>query len=265
MRPELGSAADPAVDAPHSALAARAYRGARRAVERARDHDRQADSNLNVRTTLLTSALALGMLALATDAVARYKPPAFHDLAGASDLIVVGTIVRLSDSTFTLQIEEVLAGTWPDARVTALRHVDWTCSRRWRPYEVGQREIAFLRRLAVGAAGSSEAPFRTMSPGDEGEWEIRDGRVSVQGFRIPGGEVFNDGEHPGQWVSSDLVRDALRTYRQLYVFTPSPGGRYEIGRRVSGAAFAEFSARSFVHRYLVATTEDARAPREVTR
>lgn len=101
---------------------------------------------------------------------ALYAPPAFHQLATGSDLVVLGRIVSLSNDTFSLAIEEVLVGACPDTVLQVVRFKDWTCSRRWQPYAIGQREIAFLCR--------SGSRYRTNSPGAEGEWQVIDDHVT---------------------------------------------------------------------------------------
>src|SRR5262245_8547156 len=133
----------------------------------------------------VTCAVAVTVQVLAGPVYGKYGPPPFHVLAGAADLVVVGTIVGLSDSTFTLRIEETLAGSWSSRDVTALKHTDWTCSYRWKPYQLGQREIAFLTRVQPEEGHAAAATFRPMSDGDEGEGEIVGDRGSVQGFRRP--------------------------------------------------------------------------------
>lgn len=193
----------------------------------------------------------LAAFAAVTTAVADYSPPPFFVLAGRSDLIVVGTIVKVSPKTFTLRVEEVLAGSDRSKEIEVLKFEDWTCSVRWKPYKAGQREVAFFYELNGREAQKVGAKYRTMSAGDEGEWEIRGREISVQGFLIPGGRVFNQGEHPGQWLPSDIVLDAIRRFHRC--FSVSAGeNTWESKARLtcSAAELSIYRSRSPVHAYL---------------
>lgn len=201
-----------------------------------------------VRIALL--GLLLAVTAVAT-AVAEYLPPPFFVLAGSSDLIVVGTIVKVSPKTFTLRVEEVLSGSDRSKEIEVLRFEDWTCSVRWKPYEVGQREVAFLYELDEGKSRTRGAKYATMSSGDEGEWEILDRNISVQGFHVPGGHGFDQGEHPGQWLPLDIVLDAIRRFRHCFSVA-SGENRWASEARLlcSAAELAAYRSRSYIHAYL---------------
>jgi hypothetical protein len=114
--------------------------------------------------------LAAAAMLQSVPSAADYLPPTLLQLAAGSDLVVLGRIVALDKSTFTLYIEETLVGTAPDSRVRVSRFQDWACSTRWQPYAIGQREIVFLCR--------SEAGYRINSAGAEGEWPIAGDRVT---------------------------------------------------------------------------------------
>lgn len=200
-------------------------------------------------------ALALFVLlafAAASTAVAEYFPPPFFVLAGRSDLIVVGTIVKVSPKTFTLRVEEVLAGSDRSEEIEVIRFEDWTCSVRWKPYEVGQREVAFLYKLEEEEAHRTGATYGTMSGGDEGEWEILGREISVQGFQVPGGRDFYQGEHPGQWLQLNLVLDAIRRFRRCFSVVEG-ANEWESKARLNCSAteLATYRSQSQVHAYLV--------------
>jgi hypothetical protein len=76
--------------------------------------------------------LTAGLVAAAT-VTGFYVPPALYQLAGGSDLVVYGRITAVSDSTFTMSIDELLVGDWPDSLVGVARFRDWTCSHRREP------------------------------------------------------------------------------------------------------------------------------------
>jgi hypothetical protein len=125
----------------------------------------------------LIKLLAIAMVTImlhSSPCMALYAPPAFYQLAAGSDLVVLGRIVALDDSTFTLAVDDLLVGTSSDTLLRVARFEDWTCSSRWLPYAVGQREIAFLCRSGPG--------YRTNSAGAEGEWQIRGDKVTCAYF-----------------------------------------------------------------------------------
>lgn len=211
-----------------------------------------------MRVTL--SLLLMGaIVGITQSALAKYVPPQFFVLAGQSDAVVLGEITAVGDTTFALRPDEVLAGNAIGSSLMIVQFENWTCSHRWKPYAVGQREVAFLYELPPDRAHATGARYGLQSAGDEGEWEIRGDRISVQGYRVPGGIEFDDGEHPGQWLPLRAVLDALRTYRQCFSVSPHPlRYRWPIVRVLCDKpALDDFRARSSFHEYLTSTSLDA--------
>ncbi len=206
------------------------------------------------------AVLTMSLAAIASVALAKYVPPRFHDLAGVSDAVVLGTIVKVDAETFTLRPEAVVSGSVDPGDLVILRFQNWTCSHRWKPYAVGQREIAFLQALPANDRLRRQAGYRLRSSGDEAEWEISADRVSVQGFRVPGGVVHDEGEHPGQWLPLDNVLDALRSYRSCFSVRHDPAGKpweLEVQLVCDAASLQAFRRRSVVHEYLATTSLEA--------
>ena len=52
------------------------------------------------------------LLGICTHCLAKYAPPEFFDLVGTSDLVVIGTVDDFNESTFMLQISEILVGNY---------------------------------------------------------------------------------------------------------------------------------------------------------
>jgi hypothetical protein len=211
---------------------------------------------MRVTPSLLLMAAIVG---IGPSARAKYAPPRFFVLAGQSDAVVLGEITAVGDTTFTLRSDEVLAGSAIGSSLTIVQFKNWTCSHRWKPYAVGQREVAFLHELPPDQAHDAGARYVLESAGDEAEWEIRGDRISVQGFRVPGGIEFDEGELPGQWLPLRAVLDALRTYRQCFSVAPNPlRYRWPIVRVLcEKPALDNFRKRSTVHEYLTRTSLDA--------
>lgn len=204
--------------------------------------------------------LTAGPVGVGQLAVAKYVPPRFYDLAGQSAVVVLGEVVKVDSKTFTLRPDEVLAGSAVVVPLVIVRFQDWTCSHRWKPYAAGQHEVAFLDELPPDQARPTGARYRLRSAGDEAEWEIRGDQVSVQGFRVPGGVVYDEGEHPGQWLPLHAVLDALRTYRHCFSVSPAPSGdwwKHKVRVLCEGQAIEAFRGRSVVHEYLTKTSLEA--------
>jgi hypothetical protein len=132
------------------------------------------------------------LVGIARLAEARYMPPSFRDLAGASDVVVLGPIVKVDSKTFTLRVDEVHSGSAPGPELVIARFRNWPCSRRWKPDAVEQREVCFLHALSTEGARATGARYSLRSAGAEDEWEVEGDRVSVQGFRVPGGVIHDE-------------------------------------------------------------------------
>lgn len=102
-------------------------------------------------------------------AVSKYGPLSFSVMAMSADLVVYGEIVELSDTTFTLAVDELLAGeltpqVTKSKRLEVMRFRDWACARRWTNYAQGQEVVLFLKHERGG--------FRILSGGGEGEMPL---------------------------------------------------------------------------------------------
>ena len=114
------------------------------------------------------------LLSLPAGAAADYSPPALSDLVLASDAIVVGEIVALGPDTFTLEVDEVVAGNVASRRIEVQRFEDWTCAARWAAYAIGQRALLFLN--------ADGARWQIRSAGGEGEMPLVGDRVHVPSY-----------------------------------------------------------------------------------
>ena len=204
--------------------------------------------------------IRLFLLALFTFQIgfARYITIPFYRLAGTTELVVLGHIAEVREKTFILQIEDILAGSTSLPQIEIKKYTNWTCSARWQPYLVGQREIAFLEKPQSDSAEDVKSDFVLLGAGSEGEWQIIGDKVSAQGFRIPGTKSHSIGEHPGQLVSLTLMLDALRTYRSIFkVEVDREKGFWadpNIVQLVPKGMLNRFRKRSVIHKYLVSTT-----------
>ena len=158
-------------------------------------------------TAILATLLAICLPSLSS---AKYFPPLIFDLLGTSDLIVIGSISRVETKTFHLDVEEVLRGTAASRTLEIERFRNWTCSRRWQPYAVGQRVVAFLSR--------QEGPFRLRSAGAEGEFPISGDDVLIHGYSVPGPTGEISGRPFGRRLPLEHLRSAVRDLPTCYRF-----------------------------------------------
>lgn len=142
----------------------------------------------------------LGCLLLPAAAQAKYIPLELGDMLGSSDLVLTGTITRVGETTFELEIERLVAGEFKEPHIEVARFRDWACARRWAPYAVGQQVLLCLFR-AHGVDGKPKWAIR--SGGGEGEMPLREGYVYYRAANLP-----VDGE--GEWELDGTTVSATR-------------------------------------------------------
>ena len=184
---------------------------------------------------------------------AKYLPPPLYDLVGVSDLIVLGSISRVTPDTFFLEVEEVLKGSGQASVVEIERFRDWACSSRWQPYAKGQKVVAFLARR--------EGPYRLRSAGAEAEFPVR-GRYAVvpawsilQGLETHHG---HDNDLPDQaLISIDDLRALISGFSACFELRTADN-RFQRVEHVETICdedvLAEFRSRSGLHESLVRMT-----------
>ncbi|MEK7486528.1 MAG: hypothetical protein AABZ60_19565, partial [Planctomycetota bacterium] len=181
---------------------------------------------------------------------AKYAPPDFFDMVGASDFVFLGEIQEVRESTFVLKIEDILVGSYDGKTIEIQQFKDWTCARRWAPYQVGQRVIAFV--CAVEES-KHPVPFALRSAGDEGEFPVLGEYVHYNGY--PGVEnlPYEDFEEGRvQKVLLTEMLSAIREYSSCFrVITPKYGdGRITAIEKVgTEEQIQEYAKKSLVHQF----------------
>lgn len=209
-----------------------------------------------IRTLRIYALVAvIGVVGIPVDA--KYVPPKFFELAGASDLIVTGKIIELRENTFLLLIEKIVAGEYLGKTIEITKFQDWPCASRWKPYAINQREIAFLWRVPDKNKDEYPAPLALLSAGAEGEWEIIGKSVYSLGFRVPGFDASEETEHPGQELNIDVLMDAIKGFRKcfsvIYKTDSEDPWNPMIGVKCSGEEILAYKDKSVVHQYLAET------------
>jgi hypothetical protein len=202
--------------------------------------------------------IIIGLFLYSLPAHGRYRAPTLVDMVGNSDLVVLGVIESLTDKTYTLKIERVLAGKHLTPTITVARYRDWTCSRRWAPYAPSQRMVVFLNKRTD--AKQDEARYRTRSGGSEGEMPVANGQVYINHFALsrqaPVKDLVYGAPFFGFRLGLDTVIDAITRFGQCFELVTrrsSRGGRRVVRtrRRCPIAATRMYAERSPFHDALV--------------
>jgi hypothetical protein len=148
-----------------------------------------------------------------------YEPIPIDRLIGTADVIVLGNIIRLSDSTFSLQVVNLIAGNYDSTEIEIKQfHPDkFDGGSRIIPYKPGQSYLLFLKAV------KSVAPVKRwiiMGIGGEGEMPHADNYVYFPGRNV---EILNYGEFivfgnkiKIQRYSLDLFIASIKDYRKCF-------------------------------------------------
>lgn len=169
-----------------------------------------------------------------------YLPAQDFELALQADLVVEGTIAAVGARpegapeetvpTFTLRVDEVVAGTCEARTLVVEQFEDWMCAQRWAPYRAGQRGV-FHMRYRRDARGKvvDDAPLSVMGAGNEGECPILDGVAFREAFMssetiaAKRKSVLIDGHDVhGVPVRCEELRAAVRGLRACYRWDTTP-------------------------------------------
>lgn len=146
---------------------------------------------------------------------AKYAPLALHDLVGASDLIVIGSISQLNSKSFILEVSQVIAGDYDKGQIKVEKFKDWTCAARWCKYDKGQNVMLFLEK-----PDKNNSSFSIRSGGGEGEMPVVDEFVYYRGRSIDDipqeiYKVFGESLY-GQKISLEEFINSIQQYRKCF-------------------------------------------------
>ncbi len=217
--------------------------------------------------------VALAVLLLSGCAAASAQgfgvPLPLGELIATADAIVAGSISELGDATFTLEIEDALAGEIEAGTIEIGKFAAPVDNPRWADYAKGQRIVVFL------AKGPSEPPGHDRSPI---AWEIL-GRLGEGEIALEGGYAYFHRRYVAplppdyysfhgqtsylQRIELDTLSDAIRDYRTCFDWPEGAPG--EVRPRLSCALseLCAFSGRSPLHGFLVQETDTIRERRAV--
>lgn len=183
---------------------------------------------------------------------AKYAPPAFFDMVGASDFIFLGEIQEVRESTFILKINETLVGTYEGQEIEIQQFKDWTCSARWAPYQVGQKVIAFVNKHRT-----LPNSYALRSAGSEGEFPVDGESVYYRSYPQIENAIFEKLENGGgQKVLLADMLSAIKEYSSC--FRISSKDLYEriteIEKIGSEKHLENYAKKSLVHQLLISNT-----------
>jgi FKBP-type peptidyl-prolyl cis-trans isomerase len=189
---------------------------------------------------------------------AKYRPPAFYDLVGASDLIVFGEIQEVKEKTFVLQVLEKLMGFNCPSSIEIEKFKDWTCSQRWTPYQKGQKVVAFLTYHPNYQKQDIASPYQLRSAGCEGEFPVDGESVYALGMAISGIEYTTNSPYPGQKCALAELQDALKTYESCFQFKILEKEKArtveEFWQVAEESTLEIYRKKSLIHEFLVKST-----------
>lgn len=212
-----------------------------------------------------------------------YTAPEFFEMVGGAEIIVSGQITALAKDTYQLKVDRRLAGKYDSASIEIIRFNDWVCARRYAPYAVGQRLVAFINKDEYWSAIWKRDVYRVMSAGGEGEFPIEGDVVICRTVSQPNLAVSAGTHLPrAPKVPLDDLYSAIEGYRSLYSITlgrdqnrvdsnlllttkirrlcaQSPASRFPLRSRTASSSplgrLQAYANQSFLHRYLVNSTE----------
>lgn len=180
--------------------------------------------------SLLASFVAICMFPLPV--LGDYATTSFVELAGTSEKIAVGTIVKVDKDTFALKVEDLIVGSGRAGdTITVRRFHDWPCAWRWSVYEKGQKVLVFLNSNKEAGA------WDIRGAGCEGESPVVKKAVYAN-FFVPGravkfGKDRFGRSHQLNEVPYDQLRSAIVDFRATFRVTPAENpwrkdGKYSV-------------------------------------
>jgi hypothetical protein len=173
------------------------------------------------------------------------------ELIGNSDLIITGKIIEVSERNFNFKIDQVVKGDVEDESLTIMKFMDWTCAKRWIPYEIDQELLLFIRIHRV----PDTTIYTIRGAGDEGEMPIQDQNVYVfyddQSF--PAHTIWGRTKYGYEFNLSDFI-SAIHEALVCFHFIPKKESPYsgfeEIITNCTESDIEQIKDISESHRYI---------------
>lgn len=124
----------------------------------------------------------LSLLLAGFSAQAQYMKMDIWELAGTADLVLYGKISQAQQGLpkVTLEITEVIAGTFAEGTIDLDKFINTKFAKRWGKYIEGEMVVVFLKE--------ADGKYKIMGKGGEGEKLVMGEDIYLDGR---GGAVFN--------------------------------------------------------------------------
>lgn len=232
----------------------------------------------------LQLTIGLLVLASASPVTASYIPYRLFEMVGGAEVVVAGQITSLTETTYVLKLDRVVAGTHATETIEVRRFRDWPCAFRHAPYKVGQQVVACLVRDETLSRQLQRPIYCLMGAGCESEIPVVDDFAYLPDFsrgllpRASLGRNFLDDEV--KIPLPDLI-SAIEGHRALYRVTlgakwddrgyftaklerlpatqPSAGTPFRSRQPATSPRdrLRAYSQKSPLHQHLVDATEEA--------
>jgi hypothetical protein len=203
-----------------------------------------------MRRVFVLSALSILALLFPYQTDAAYRHMSRLEVIARAEVIVMGTVTQVDESTIDLKIDRQIVGSVATGQTIVVgKFHDWACAWRWGRYYVGEQLLMFLNPRDDGSG-----KYYILGAGDEGESPIHGDRADAYEHVLE--KVAWDDRDNGPFSRGTLaqVRAAIRDVRFAYVFTLAARPRHvpgdwrelvfdHIGRVTNRPAPGEFKKR----------------------
>lgn len=188
-----------------------------------------------------------------------HEPIPLDRLIGMAQLIVVGEVFEVRDTTYKLHVKLQLVGD-ASSEIEVLQFIPdrFEGAPRPAPYRTGQ---AFLLFLIKDEKHQMQKYWKILGAGGEGEMPVQDGFVYFHGRNVEGipfkSYRIHGVERNIQRLEAQVFFDAVKKHRSCFEWKPGKGDRLEPARICDEATIDQYARVSNIHRYLVKLTLDS--------
>ena len=112
------------------------------------------------------------------------QPLPLYQMVATADVIVVGTLAKVTPALLTLTTEQVIQGP-AEKKYQVKRYVPDTAQGPWLSEHKDQQLMLFLSRAASGYESMYQSIWTIMGAGGQGELPIENQSIYLGGFSLP--------------------------------------------------------------------------------
>lgn len=187
----------------------------------------------------------------------------FARLIGMADLIVIGSVEDIGDSSFNFHVDEFLLNHNASKSISVTKYIPAEIfAHRALPYARGQRFSLFLMKPEQDSA---DLPWRILGYAGEGEMPIEDEFVYFGAYDLKGLE-YKPREIQGvtrnlQRFNLDDFKDAVKNYHTCFswklvefIKNKKKRSRWVPSKTCHNESVKNYQTKSWLHEYLVQKT-----------